>query len=100
MPSYTNEEIQHRLVFYPEWCLEGRALTRLFEFDDFLQAWGFLSQVALLAERHNHHPEIWNVYNKVRLSWSTHEAEGITERDFTLVEETDRVYACYRSHSK
>lgn len=100
MPPYTQEEIRHRLVFYPEWHLEGKALVRTFEFDDFLQAWGFLTQVALLAERHNHHPEIWNVYNRVRLAWSTHEAEGVTERDFTLIEETDRVYVHYRSHSK
>jgi 4a-hydroxytetrahydrobiopterin dehydratase len=99
MPAYTPEEVRERLVFYPEWRLQGKALVRQFEFGDFLEAWGFLSQVALLAERHNHHPEIWNVYNQVRIIWSTHEAGGITERDFTLLEETDRVYASYRSRS-
>lgn len=96
MQAYTKEEVQQRLTFFPEWRLEQGALVREYEFEDFLDAWGFLSQVALLAERHNHHPEIWNVYSKVRLKWSTHEAGGITERDFTLVEEVDRVYAATR----
>lgn len=93
MQSYSAEAIQQRLTFFPEWRYQGGALEREYEFEDFLEAWGFLMQVALLAERHNHHPELWNVYNKVRLRWSTHEAGGVTERDFTLIEEVDRVYA-------
>jgi len=97
MPTYSPDEVKARLIFYPEWRFENGALSRFFEFGDFLEAWSFLSQVALLAERHNHHPEIWNAYNKVRLAWTTHEAGGITEKDFTLLEETDRVYAAYRT---
>lgn len=93
MQRYQPEEIQQRLVFYPEWRYQGGALVREYEFADFLEAWGFLTQIVLLAERHNHHPEIWNVYHRVRLSWSTHEAGGVTEKDFTLIEEVDRVYA-------
>lgn len=93
MTPYAPEEVRQRLTFFPEWEYRQGSLTREYVFEDFVEAWGFLSQVALLAERHNHHPEIWNVYNRVRLSWSTHEAGGITERDFTLVEEVDRVYA-------
>ncbi|MCX8111733.1 MAG: 4a-hydroxytetrahydrobiopterin dehydratase [Bacteroidia bacterium] len=96
MQTYTKEEIQQRLTFFPEWRYQQGSLVREYEFEDFLGAWSFLTQVALLAERHNHHPEIWNVYNRVRLSWSTHEAGGITERDFTLVEEVDRAYAATR----
>jgi 4a-hydroxytetrahydrobiopterin dehydratase len=93
MLAYAPEEIRQRLTFYPEWRYEQGALVREYDFGDFLEAWGFLTQVALLAERHNHHPEIWTVYNRVRLRWSTHEVGGITERDFTLVEEVDRAYA-------
>ncbi|MCX7607081.1 MAG: 4a-hydroxytetrahydrobiopterin dehydratase [Bacteroidia bacterium] len=101
MVAYTQEEVRQRLTFFPEWKYTQGVLTREYEFGDFLEAWGFLSQVALLAERHNHHPEIWNVYHRVRLSWSTHEAGGVTERDFTLIEEVDRVYAAgARSRAK
>ncbi|MCS6790897.1 MAG: 4a-hydroxytetrahydrobiopterin dehydratase [Bacteroidia bacterium] len=101
MRAYSAEEVRQRLAFFPEWQYSQGALVREYEFGDFLEAWSFLSRVALLAERHNHHPEIWNVYNKVRLRWNTHEAGGITERDFTLVEEVDRAYAAItRAHSK
>ncbi|MEN2992101.1 MAG: 4a-hydroxytetrahydrobiopterin dehydratase [Bacteroidia bacterium] len=93
MTPYSSEEIRQRLVFFPEWQYSQNSLVREYDFGDFLEAWGFLTQVALVAERHNHHPEIWNVYNKVRLRWSTHEAGGVTERDFTLIEEVDRIYA-------
>ncbi|MCS7162515.1 MAG: 4a-hydroxytetrahydrobiopterin dehydratase [Bacteroidia bacterium] len=93
MTPYSLEEIRQRLVFFPEWQYSQNSLVREYDFGDFLEAWGFLTQVALVAERHNHHPEIWNVYNKVRLRWSTHEAGGVTERDFTLIEEVDRIYA-------
>ncbi|MEN3041435.1 MAG: 4a-hydroxytetrahydrobiopterin dehydratase [Bacteroidia bacterium] len=101
MQAYTKDEILQRLTFYPEWSYQQNALVRQYEFEDFLEAWAFLSQVALLAERHNHHPEMWNVYNKVRLSWSTHEAGGVTEKDFTLIEEVDRAYgSTYRKSPK
>ncbi len=93
MQAYASEAIQQRLTFFPEWQYRLGALEREYEFGDFVEAWGFLTQVALLAERHNHHPEVWNMYNKVRLRWSTHEAGGVTERDFTLIEEVDRAYA-------
>ncbi|MCS7188958.1 MAG: 4a-hydroxytetrahydrobiopterin dehydratase [Bacteroidia bacterium] len=93
MVAYTLEEIRQRLTFYPEWQYVQGGLTREYEFGDFLEAWGFLTQVALLAERHNHHPEMHNVYNRVLLRWSTHEAGGVTERDFTMIEEVDRIYA-------
>lgn len=101
MQAYTKEEIQQRLTFFPEWQYQQGSLVRSYEFEDFLEAWSFLTRVALLAERYNHHPEIWNVYNRVRLAWSTHEVGGITERDFTLIEEVDRAYAAIaRSHTK
>lgn len=101
MQAYTREEVEQRLTFFPEWTFRQGMLMREYEFEDFLEAWGFLTRVALLAERHNHHPEIWNVYNRVRLGWSTHEAGGITERDFTLIEEVDRAYAtARRTHPK
>lgn len=84
-PQKLNEqEITTRLQAIPEWRAEGGALVRELEFANFVQAFGFMTQVALLAEAHDHHPEFWNVYKRVKLSLSTHDAGGVTELDFTL----------------
>jgi len=66
------------------WRIEGGKLHREFRFADFVQAFAFMSGCALLAERLNHHPEWFNVYNRVRVDLTTHDAGGITERDFEL----------------
>ena len=60
------------------------ALQKSFKFDDFNQAFGFMSRVALKAEQMNHHPEWFNVYNRVDVTLSTHDAGGVTELDFKL----------------
>lgn len=62
--------------------VEGRdAIRRVFEFKDFSEAWSFMSRVALLAEQMDHHPEWFNVYNKVDVTLATHDAGGVTELD-------------------
>jgi 4a-hydroxytetrahydrobiopterin dehydratase len=68
----------------PQWTLHNGALHRSFEFAGFVEAFGFMSQVALLAERNDHHPDWSNVYNRVVVNLSTHEAGGVTARDFQL----------------
>jgi len=70
----------------PGWSLvEGReAIARSFQFRDFNEAWGFMNRVALLAESQNHHPEWSNVWNRVRIELSTHDAGGLTENDVKL----------------
>jgi 4a-hydroxytetrahydrobiopterin dehydratase len=75
----------------PEWTtVEGRdAIGRSFRFGDFSAAWGFMSRVALLAEQHNHHPEWSNVWNRVEITLSTHDAGGLTERDVALAQAID-----------
>lgn len=75
----------------PAWSLvEGRdAITRSFRFRDFTEAWGFLSRVALLAEKHDHHPEWSNVWNRVEITLSTHDAGGLTRRDVALAKAID-----------
>ncbi|MEZ4884138.1 MAG: 4a-hydroxytetrahydrobiopterin dehydratase [Chitinophagales bacterium] len=72
------------------WNEQNNKLVREFQFDDFITAFAFLTKVAILAEKHNHHPEIYNVYNKVKLSLSTHDAGDIvTEKDRKLAAAID-----------
>ncbi len=66
------------------WTLQDGRLTKTFEFRNFVEAFGFMTQVALLAEKHNHHPEWCNVYRRVTIALFTHEANGLTQRDFDL----------------
>lgn len=77
----------------PEWRLaEGRdAITRSFRFADFSAAWGFMSRVALLAEKMDHHPEWSNVWNRVEIVLTTHDAGGISRRDVALAQAIDAV---------
>ena len=75
----------------PQWRLvEGRdAIRREFRFRDFSEAWGFMSRVALLAEAQDHHPEWSNVWNRVEILLSTHDAGGLSERDLRLARAID-----------
>lgn len=77
----------------PEWRpVEGRdAIARRFEFTDFSAAWGFMARVALLAERMGHHPEWSNVWNRVDIVLTTHDAGGLSARDVALAEAIDRL---------
>ena len=71
--------------------VEGRdAIAKTFRLKSFNQAWGFMSRVALKAERMNHHPEWFNVYNKVEVTLATHDAGGLTELDIELARFMDR----------
>ncbi|MBR9825142.1 MAG: 4a-hydroxytetrahydrobiopterin dehydratase [Alphaproteobacteria bacterium] len=66
-------------------AVEGRdAIRKVYEFADFNAAWGFMSRVALKAEQMNHHPEWFNVYNKVDVTLATHDAGGVTQLDLDL----------------
>ncbi|WP_255569084.1 4a-hydroxytetrahydrobiopterin dehydratase [Neoroseomonas alba] len=75
----------------PDWSLvAGRdAITRSFRFADFNAAWGFMTRVALLAEKHDHHPEWFNVWNRVEITLSTHDAGGLSVRDVALAKAID-----------
>jgi 4a-hydroxytetrahydrobiopterin dehydratase len=74
------------LVSLPEWhTVEGRdAITRTFKFADFNRAFAFMTRAALLAEKLDHHPEWFNVYNKVEVTLSTHDAGGVTHKDIEM----------------
>jgi 4a-hydroxytetrahydrobiopterin dehydratase len=74
------------LASLPQWkAVEGRdAISRIFRFDDFAAAFAFMTRVALAAEKMDHHPEWSNVWNKVEVVLTTHDAGGVTERDIDL----------------
>lgn len=89
----TEQELAVFLKENPEWIVQTKKLHREFVFGDFREAFGFMSEIALVAERSDHHPEWSNVYNKVMVDLTTHEAGGITQRDFELAAKMSEVAA-------
>lgn len=85
----TDSEIQKNLEKLNGWTVENGKLHKEFQFDNFVTAFGFMTQLALIAESMNHHPEWFNVYNRVTIDMSTHDAGGITELDFKFAEHAD-----------
>lgn len=83
----TDDQIRDGLAALPGWQRDGDAIAREFTFDDFVGAMGFIVQVGVLAERANHHPNLNNVYNRVRIALSTHDAGGVTRKDLDLAKE-------------
>ena len=81
------------LAALPEWTLraDGSAIDREFKFKNFSEAWAFMSRVALLAEKHDHHPEWSNVYNRVAITLTTHDAGGLSERDTQMAGAIDKL---------
>ena len=73
------------------WQLINNKLNKEFIFKDFVSAFGFMTSVAILAEKANHHPEWFNVYNRVNIELTTHEAGGITQKDFDLAHTIEKL---------
>jgi len=67
------------------------AIRKSYHFSNFSEAWGFLARIALIAEKMDHHPEIFNVYNRVEIILSTHDAGGLSERDIALAQVIDEL---------
>lgn len=85
-----DEEIQQRLDELGDWEREGEEIHKVFEFDDFKGAIDFVNEVARLAERYDHHPDIDIRWNKVRLALSTHSEGGLTPWDFDLANDIEQ----------
>ncbi|HEV7558672.1 MAG TPA: 4a-hydroxytetrahydrobiopterin dehydratase [Kofleriaceae bacterium] len=84
MSKLTESDVSKRLTSIPGWTVASGKLHREFKFDDFVAAFGFMTSCALVAEKSDHHPEWFNVYNRVTVDLSTHDAGGITDKDFAL----------------
>ncbi|HYI46426.1 MAG TPA: 4a-hydroxytetrahydrobiopterin dehydratase [Actinomycetota bacterium] len=85
-----DEEIEQRLDELGDWEREGDEIHKWFEFDDFSLAIGFVNDVAKMADRYDHHPDIDIRYNRVRLTLSTHSEGGITSIDFDLASDIEQ----------
>ena len=85
----TDAEISAQLVGISGWTVENEKLHKEFQFDSFVEAFGFMASVALIAESMNHHPEWFNVYNRVTVDLATHDAGGISALDFELAKKID-----------
>ena len=80
------DQVDRLLAVHPGWTLSDDSLSvsANIEFTSFVEAWGFMSEIAIEAEKLNHHPEWGNVYNRVAITLTTHDANGLTERDVAL----------------
>lgn len=83
VPRLSQAEVEALLAELPGWTLreDGKAITRTFKFADFNAAFGFMTRVALYADKADHHPEWFNVYNRVEMTLTTHDADGLSQRD-------------------
>lgn len=84
MKTYSEETIQSELKALKDWQFDTNGIEKKFVFSGFTQALGFIVQVGLMAEKRNHHPELFNVYNKVTVRLTTHDANGVTDKDLDL----------------
>jgi 4a-hydroxytetrahydrobiopterin dehydratase len=91
MTKLDSPRIKTALTTVPDWRKQGAAITRTYQFKDFVAAVKFVNAVAKLAEKAWHHPDIDIRWNKVALALSTHDAGGLTEKDFTLARKFDRL---------
>jgi 4a-hydroxytetrahydrobiopterin dehydratase len=89
----SDADVQAKLSTVPGWSVKDGKLHREYKFASFVEAFGFMASVALCAERADHHPEWFNVYNKVIVDLTTHDAGGITDKDFALAAKMEQLAA-------
>jgi 4a-hydroxytetrahydrobiopterin dehydratase len=91
MKTYSEETIQPELAALKEWQFINNGIEKKFSFLNFTQALGFIVQVGVMAEKRNHHPELFNVYNKVTIRLTTHDANGVTDKDVDLAKAIEQI---------
>lgn len=92
MEVYNKNTAQSMLSELTNWTFVNNGIEKKFQFKNFNQALAFIVQVGLLAETKNHHPELYNVYNKVNIRLSTHDANGVTDKDFDLAKAIEKLF--------
>ena len=95
MQKLDSQTITEQLAQRPDWRFDparGGLMTREFVFSDFSEAFGFMTQVALFAEKHDHHPEWSNVYNRVTITLTSHDVKGLSDRDMALASLIDQTF--------
>lgn len=93
MKPFSEQEVKEFLTSHlKDWTFEMNTLKRDFKFKTFVEAFSFMTAIALVAEKLNHHPDWSNSYNKVSISLTNHEAKGITQLDFDLAKTIDRIF--------
>ena len=90
MGKASEQEVIEKLRSLEGWKLEGKSISKKYEFPSFLDAVRFVNKVADLAEEADHHPEIFINYRRVTLTLSTHSEDGLTQKDFDLAEKIDK----------
>jgi 4a-hydroxytetrahydrobiopterin dehydratase len=96
MTNLSKQEIQDRMKEIDVlWVVEGKFIHREIIFKNFVEAFSFMTAVAIIAEKSDHHPNWKNVYNKVTIDLSTHDADGITKKDFQLAKGIDQIVKNY-----
>jgi 4a-hydroxytetrahydrobiopterin dehydratase len=91
MKKYSNIEIQTALKTLNNWVLKEDKIEKQFQFKDFSEALAFIVRIGVLAEKQNHHPELFNVYNKVTIAVTTHDVSGGSDKDFLLATSIDKI---------
>ena len=91
VPQLTDDELSTWLSVLPEWKVvrDGKAIHRQLKFADFAEAFAFMTRVAFIADKRDHHPEWSNVYDTLDITLTTHDADGLSVRDMNLAKEID-----------
>ena len=93
MPALTIKQISLRLKAVPDWTKRAKTICRTYQFEGFLKSIAFVHRIAKRAQKMNHHPDIDIRFDQVKLTLTTHDAGGLTEKDFTLAEQCDEVFS-------
>lgn len=91
MPKLSEEDIEKRLLHFPDWEYHNNAIHAEFEFENFKDCFSAMSRIAFECEALNHHPDWSNTYNVLTISLSTHSANGVTNKDFKLAEAIEAI---------
>ena len=91
MIKYNEDTAKLELSKLKDWQFNSDGIEKKFQFKNFTEALGFIVKVGVVSEKMNHHPELFNVYNKVNIRLSTHDAGGVTDKDFKLASEIDQL---------